>query len=103
MKMISLFLVLLFVMACSALPLSELPIDDDTKVSAAVAVGCAAAEKAGCFEDSEIQGVLGVVVTVTQCTDAVKRIIAEKQVTINMDALTKGGLTCKKFLKGVGL
>jgi hypothetical protein len=91
----------LTIFACGTL--KNLPIPDVDKVEIAVEIGCAAAAKEGCLDESDVHSYFGVLQTSDQCVSAVKSAISEKRLTVDISGLVSKVFTCKKFLKSLGL
>lgn len=98
MKNVFLTMVILFA-GCAAL--RDLPIDDATKIQAAVLAGCTAAASNGCLDDEDVTQLLGPVSTSEQCVDAVMTAITEKRITVDVAKLGADVLTCEAFLKAI--
>jgi hypothetical protein len=99
-------------LACSTLPIQDLPISDDVKKTVAIESGCAIAISSGCFGTqpeivvsethqqaiAQLVNLTGAIVDLQTCKDSVNRIVTEKTLKIDIAALTSEKMNCKTFV-----
>lgn len=111
------FVYAIVISACGTLPVKDLPISDVTKMTIAIEAGCATAVSIGCFSAqpdlsapkdtqdivNQLAKLVGSMADVQTCKDNVSKIIDEKKLTIDIDALTSKKMSCQTFLQGLGI